>query len=248
MPGSLSKILPLLTPDVSKVQFSLVPIDADGRQLGEPAPQLRDFQAQQTLVDEICKTGCYVNPPTSGNVFRRDIFEMLESADYDWFVDGVTLFAAPFFGSVVSLSEPLGCYRLHGANASGVGLRPDVSKLTSDIERFVARLSHLRRILEVRGLEQRPPRPQDTFYYRERSLYLSIAEGRRPSASEVRGALQSLRRQPMSSQRKIALAALSLAGLMCPPKLVARLLAYRLKPSNRSAFGVIRMLASIDPS
>ena len=241
-PGSLNRLMPLLAPDVAKVQFTLTPIDAEGNELGSPAPQLQDFREHQSLIDEICATGCYTSPPTSGNVFRRDVFDLLEDADYDKFVDGVTIFAAPFFGYVVSLSDRLGCYRMHGANASGVGGSLDLHKIRSDIERFEARLDHLRHILVDRGLGCGIPKAQDTFFHRERSLYLTIAEGRRPTASQVFGALSSLRHQPMSIKRKGALAAFALISLAFRPSIVALILEYRLTPSKRSAYGLIRKL------
>jgi glycosyltransferase involved in cell wall biosynthesis len=239
-PGSLNRILPLLTPDVAKLQFTLALVDADGRVLGAPAPQLQDFRERDSLIEEIRATGSLTSPPTSGNVFRRDVFELLQDVDYDCYIDGVTLFAAPFFGEVVSLSDQLGCYRLHGANASGIGVKPDAAKIRSEIERFVARLDHLRRILDDRGAVHAIPPATETFFHRERSLYLTLAQGRRPSASHVLGALASLRRQPMTIARKAALAGLALASLALPPSRAVPLLAYRMSPGRRSASGFIR--------
>lgn len=239
-PGSLNRILPLLTPEVAKLQFTLSLVDAQGRVLGDPAPQLRDFRGRHSLTEEIRATGSFTNPPTSGNVFRRDIFELLQDVDYDCYIDGVTLFAAPFFGDVVSLSDQLGCYRLHGANVSGIGVKPNAAKIRAEIDRFVARLDHLRRILDERGVIHGIPPATETFFHRERSLYLAIAEGRRPSGSNVVGALAALWRQPMTIERKAALVVLALASLALPPNRAVPLLAYRMSPGRRSASGFIR--------
>jgi hypothetical protein len=73
--------------------------------------------------------------------------ELLREADYDKFVDGVILFAAPLMGDVVSISEELGCYRIHGRNDSGLGRMPDGGSLERDINRFLARMEHLRAII-----------------------------------------------------------------------------------------------------
>ena len=243
-PGSLDRILPLLTPDVAKLQFTLTLIDAEGNVLGDPAPQLQDFRESQLLINEINTTGSYTNPPTSGNVFRRDVFNLLEEVDYDWSVDCITLFAAPFLGDVVSLSDQLGCYRLHGSNVSGVSMKPDLSKFRFEIERFVARLDHLRHILDGRGLRHSVPRAEATFFYRERSMYMAIAEGRRPSSSQVIGMLSALMRQPMSTKRKGALAAFAMVGLALPPGRAVPLVAYRLSPTKRSAFGLVCKLVT----
>lgn len=243
-PGSLDRIIPLLTPEVAKLQFTLSLIDRDGQVFGDPAPKLQDFRSRLPLMQEIRVTGSYTNPPTSGNVFRRDVFDLLQEVDYECYVDGVTLFAAPFLGEVVSLSDQLGSYRLHGSNASGVGAKPNAGKIHTEMLRFVARLNHLRRVLDDRGLAQDIPPAEDTFFHRERSLYLAIAEGRRPSVSQVIGVLATLRRQPMPIKRKTALAVLALASLALPPRRAAPLLAYRLSPGARSASGLLRKLVT----
>ena len=243
-PGSLDRILPLLTPEVAKLQFTLSLVGPEGIVLGDPAPQLQDFRSRTSLLEEIRATGSYTNPPTSGNVFRRDIFDLLQEVDYECYVDGVTLFAAPFLGEVVSLSDQLGSYRLHGGNASGVGVKPNAAKIRAEILRFTARLKHLRQILGDRGLTGGIPRAEDTFFHRERSLYLAIAEGRRPSASQVVGALVALGRQPMPINRRTALAVLALASLVLPPRRAAPLLAYRMSPGARSASGLLRKLVT----
>lgn len=241
-PGSIARLVDAIGPSVSKVQFSLDIIDADGNVTGEPAPRLTDFKGSDALKREMALTGSYTNPPTSGNVFRRDVFDLLADVDYDSYVDGATLFAAPFMGEVTSISDALGRYRIHGRNASGLGSAADPAKLRRDVDRFGLRLDHVRKALSAKGIPFDLPRAEDTFFHRERGLYATVAEGRRPSPGEVARMQAALIRQPMPAKRKVALAALAMATMVLPAGRAKAVLAYRLNPGARSARGLVSEL------
>jgi glycosyltransferase involved in cell wall biosynthesis len=184
-PGSLAAIVSRLDPAVAKLQFALSPIDARGRILGPPLPRLEDFRTRESLQREVRRTGAYTSPPTSGNVFRRDVCELLAEVDYEMSVDGVTLFAAPFVGDVVSVAEPLGRYRLHGRNFSQSGGRPSASRFRMEAERFLDRHAHLARVLARQGGPVRLRDPHTLFFYRERRFYATILGGGRPPFGEA---------------------------------------------------------------
>src|SRR6266700_3723528 len=171
-PGSLGVIIDHLDPGVAKLQFPLTRIDADGNVISGAFPPLEAFRGRDVLARQVLKSGVYKSPPTSGNVFRRDLCELLREADYDKFVDGVILFAAPFLGDVVSIPEEIGCYRIHGRNDSGLGRTPDAGSLERDIDRFLARMEHLRAIVRRLEPDQELVDPRETFYFREHKLFL----------------------------------------------------------------------------
>jgi len=95
-PGALVKIIDRLDPGVAKLQFPLTRIDTDGNIISAALPALDTFRDRHVLARQVLRRGVYRSPPTSGNVFRRDVCKLLREADYDKFVDGVILFAAPF--------------------------------------------------------------------------------------------------------------------------------------------------------
>ncbi|MEZ2126347.1 MULTISPECIES: glycosyltransferase family 2 protein [unclassified Sinorhizobium] len=244
LPGSLATILSKLDHDVAKLQFPLMRIDSDGNVIGDPVPSLRDFRGRQ-LVDEILRESVYTTPPTSGNVFRRDICYLLEEAHYDRAVDGVILFAAPFMGEVVSLSQPLGLYRVHDSNDSSFGSPLDPQLLKRDLSRFVDRANHLRRILSRRGQAQGLVSPEDTYFYLEHHFYLAIAEGRRISAANLSRLLKRLwiaAYCPLSTKAVITVF-LILTALL-PNERARAALSYRLEAGNRSTIGLLQALFS----
>lgn len=246
-PGALGAIIDLLDPGVAKLQFSLTQIDAEGNTIGGPLLSLETFRGRDALARRVLRSGVYKSPPTSGNVFRRDLCELLREVDYDKWVDGVILFVAPLLGDVVSLSEELGCYRIHGRNNSGVGRVPDAVSLERDIHRFVARMKHLRKIIRRLAPDQELVDARDAFYFRERSLYLDIVSGRGPRLSSLPGLLAKLMDEPFPPKSKVGMAAFFLLVSVLPSDRRKALLAYRFKAGRRSALGFAKEIIGTAP-
>jgi glycosyltransferase involved in cell wall biosynthesis len=236
-PGALGKIIDHLDSDVAKLQFPLTRIDADGNVISAALPGLDTFRDRQGLARQVLRSGVYKSPPTSGNVFRRDLCELLREADYDKFVDGVTLFAAPFYGDVVSISEEIGCYRIHGRNDSGLGRSPDAASIERDIARYLARMEHLRTIIRRREPNQELVDPRDTFYYREMEFCLDIVSGRRPRLTALLGLVPKLLGEPFSVKNKVAMTTFDTLAAVLPNDRAKALLAYRFKTGPRTAAG-----------
>ncbi len=230
-PDALKTIIPHLRPDVSKIQFMLVPINQDGLQIGEPFPKLNAMDESGSLIRSIRKRGYYNTPPTSGNIYRRDVYDDLGDLSYERAIDGVPYLLAPFVGNVISIDEPLGKYRIHNSNLSSF------SALTSDrmrgyADRFVGRLRHLSQLIEARGLDAELQVREDYAYVLEMRMLSAVALGQRPSWSLVYRYLQAVRREQPSLTRQLAFMSFAL-GLYSFPDWGRRQLAQiRLNPSR----------------
>ncbi|MDB5875836.1 MAG: pssF [Ramlibacter sp.] len=242
-PGALETIIGQLDDRVAKLQFSLTLIDGGGTETGGAFSILESFRSRHNLIRRVLASGVYLTPPTSGNVFRRDVCELLREVDYDRAVDGVILFAAPFFGDIVSLSEELGYYRIHGRNDSGLGRLPDAESLQRDVTRFVKRTQHLSSIVRRMYPGHELVDPEDTFYYRERMLYVDVASGRRPAIRALPKLLAKLLAEPFSVASKLALATFFLLCSVLPNDRAMSLLAYRLKGGSRSLLGFAKQIS-----
>jgi glycosyltransferase involved in cell wall biosynthesis len=228
VPAAVETILRHLDHEVAKLQFPLQRVDADGRATGQgPVAALGAFRLRGELRRRILATAVHATPPTSGNVFRRDLCALLEEAVYDRAVDGVILFAAPFLGDVVALPESLGRYRIHGRNDSGLGKALDPATMRRDLDRFAARTRHLADVVARLDPEARLVDPDATFYARERRLCLDVLDGRRPSPARLAGLWQALWRDYLPIRHKVALSLVYLAATVLPPARAGRLLAYR---------------------
>lgn len=240
-PGSLATILSRLDDSVAKLQFSLTRIDQQGN-ITSAGTTLEPFRDRHMIRDRVLRTGVYASPPTSGNVFRRDVCEYLRDMEYDRAVDGILLFISPFMGDVVSLSEKLGRYRVHGRNISGLGRPVDPASLRGELNRFVLRMNHLRRILVRYGRAEDLVEPEKAYFYLERSFYLAIAEGRRPSIKILFPLLWQLWRQYYPLKTKATITAFCLLTMVLPNRNARRGLAYRLNAGKRSTAGLLQAL------
>lgn len=243
LPGSLETILANLDKDVAKLQFPLERIDARGAPLGPPRPALRDARERGALAAQVLRAGVYVSPPTSGNVFRRDLCELLREAAYEPWVDGVMLFAAPFMGDVVSLSKPLGLYRLHADNDSGLSKAPDRARIARELARFASRMDHLGQVLARSGVEEPLVRTEDAYYHLERSLYLALASGRRPPPGLAARLVRRLWSEPHGVRAKLALTTFVTLSALLPPLAGQRALAWRFGVGERTPRGFVKAVA-----
>ncbi|WP_439575023.1 glycosyltransferase family 2 protein [Phreatobacter sp.] len=240
-PGALDAIVASLDPEVAKLQFALSRIDAEGNMISGAMPALAAFRSRADLLERVLRTGVYTTPPTSGNVLRRDVCEILREATYDRAVDGVVLFAAPLFGDVVSLSEEWGRYRIHGGNDSGLGRPLDPLSLERDILRFADRMDHLRAVVGRLLPGREMIRPQDSFFYRERSLCLDIVSGQRPSRTRLAGLLKALWSDYYSRREKAGMSLFYVVATLLPPARARALMSYRFNPHRRTALGFLRV-------
>jgi glycosyltransferase involved in cell wall biosynthesis len=237
--GALGAIIGQLDENVAKLQFALTLIDSHDNPIGTFS-SLDTFRDRERLLEEVLRRGVYKSPPTSGNVFRRDVCELLREVDYDRAVDGIILFAAPLFGEVVSLSEEFGRYRLHGRNDSRLGQIPSAAILERDINRFVARTEHLRNVVQRLAPGRRLVESCKAFYYRERKFCLDIVSADRRRLTALPMLISGLLAEPYPLKAKLAMMGFFVLGSVLPSEWAKTLLAYRSKNGERSPLGLAR--------
>jgi hypothetical protein len=154
LPNTLARIAGELPAAPAKVQFPLISIDSAGTVIGHPFPAFPLPYRQARILEEIHENGSYTSSPTSGNVFRSDIFRIIGDIDYERCIDGIALLVCPFVGEVITIPEALARYRVHN--------QPTVTNLSSDGFRlgklkFARRIEHLKALLS--GMS--PPRAME---------------------------------------------------------------------------------------
>ncbi len=214
LPGSLDAIIDALDADISKLQFQLVRINETGAVIAPAFPALPMGRDRDKFQAHVKKSGTYISPPTSGNVFRRDVCELLRNASYDTAVDGVILTAAPFFGDIVSLNRPLGCYRIHGQNKSGVQNGVSQALLEKHKRRFNDRVIHLKSILRQNNWSDTIRDPKSMYFYNIYEIHQDMISGRRVSARKALGAVRQLPSWYSPLRRAVTAAALLTAPVL----------------------------------
>ena len=132
------------TPVTVKIQAPLVTIDQGGREIGHVSPKYVPDLDTARIRAELLWTGGAPNSPASGNAYSRSLLEAvaqdggfeLDCPREHW-MDTILTCNAPFFGEVISLSEPFACYRIRGENL----YRPTVAH-AGQFTRLLRNFSH----------------------------------------------------------------------------------------------------------
>jgi hypothetical protein len=225
-------------PGVTKVQFQMHRIDAEGKAQGRPFPAFSP-SCEPSPADVrrwMTSTGEYPTPPGSGNLYARSYLDRLLPLDDRCgdATDSACLAAAPYLGDVLTVGEPLVGYRVHGDNRSS--LRSDPSRFTRQIERAWQRHDFAR---ELSG--QQPPGPAGALPALRRGrhlLQMRVAQARvapepppLPGDTRVRLTWDALRSPwspgPDRPAHRLAAVAWCLATLAAPLPLARRLVGWR---------------------
>ncbi len=241
LPGALDAIIPHLQPEVAKVQFCLGRVDGGGQRLGSMVPHPELIRRVGDLQERVRRTGVYVSPPTSGNVFRRDLCELLRDADYDNAVDGIIILAAPFFGEIVSLPEELGLYRVHDRNLSGVGRGIDADTIRQHMQRFRNCIAHLNRVMP-RDSKQQPVDIDTTYFYLEKKLILASVVGQVGRYRQLPKLLNVIIGDYFPPARKLILSGFHILIAILPFSLSRHLIEVRYRPEKRTGAALARAL------
>jgi glycosyltransferase involved in cell wall biosynthesis len=134
-PHAAATIAARWTTSTVKVQWRLAIIDKLGRRDGSITPKYPPGLDTATIHAELLRTGGSPNSPGSGNAYSRSLLESI-TADGGFVLerpreismDTILECNAPFYGDVLTIYEPLSCYRIHDNN--------DSLQTTVDKERF----------------------------------------------------------------------------------------------------------------
>ncbi|HEV8550229.1 MAG TPA: glycosyltransferase family A protein [Polyangiaceae bacterium] len=116
-PEALARVAAAWSPTSAKVQYDLTIIDATGRELGRRFCHFTKAYDAAHVRAAFERTGTYRWPVTTGNAYSRALVDAVFPVPDDAFPDGVLNSVAPLYGDIVTIPEPLACYRLHGASA-----------------------------------------------------------------------------------------------------------------------------------
>jgi glycosyltransferase involved in cell wall biosynthesis len=140
------------TLEIVKVQAPLVTIDQTGREIGRFYPKYPPDVDTARIRAELLRTGGAPNSPASGNAYSRSLLKAVaQDGGFDldrprnYWMDTILTCNAPFYGEVISLSEPFACYRIHATNlyrpmvADGAHFTRMLNYFDHEIEYFTGR-------------------------------------------------------------------------------------------------------------
>ena len=122
-PHAAETVASVWTTATVKAQFPLASIDAAGHRIGHVAPKYPPNLNTAILRKQLLRTGQSYSSPGSGNAYSRSLLDRVRNDGgfdleqlRDYWMDNLLECNAPFYGEVVTLCEPLACYRIHDSN------------------------------------------------------------------------------------------------------------------------------------
>jgi glycosyltransferase involved in cell wall biosynthesis len=121
-PDAIAKVVAALKgSEAVKAQFYLAQVDRNLKPLGYLLPSYGFSRVDPR--EQITNYGYYVCPPASGNAYKKSFLDKImpiaDEAAYRQAADGYTTGLAGLAGAILSISETLGYYRIHGDNCGG---------------------------------------------------------------------------------------------------------------------------------
>ena len=123
LPHAASRIVAVWAAGTVKAQFPLVSIDKAGRPIGHVAPKYPSNLNTAMIREALLHSSQSPSSPGSGNAYSRSLLERVDEDDgfdldnlRDYWMDNILECNAPFYGDIVTIHEPLACYRMHDSN------------------------------------------------------------------------------------------------------------------------------------
>ena len=172
LPTALAAALPgFAKPEVVRVQWPLIQIDAESRRTGGMIPGTELHEGN--LRDALLRNGpaSYMSAPTSGNLWRRTFLDRVlpVPTQFKMMCDAYLMTMSPLHGGIVALREPHSLYRTHGKNDyHGMSFLP---RLERDIQSFEHRCQLLRDYCTKHHLKpDEEGWKRDSWFYRLRNV------------------------------------------------------------------------------
>jgi glycosyltransferase involved in cell wall biosynthesis len=231
-----------------KAQYPLAVIDKAGRQLGPVTPKYPPNLDTVTIRAEILRTGGSPNSPGSGNAYSRSLLDRLRADGgfelknpRDISMDTILECNAPFYGEVVTIYEPLACYRIHDSNDS-MAYVVDKARFDKMSRYFVCKLDYLVGRCRSWGVKFDPvaARNCSIWWLECRLVADKLSAARNPLGEPVwqtlSRALKACIRTPLPLSNRIMRAAWLVSVAVSPRVFARRLIALRFVITQRSAW------------
>jgi hypothetical protein len=244
---AVSSVVAAWVPECAKVQYRLAIVDEHGRPTGGSFPASQVKLPSGDLLPMIAAAGGYPSPVTTGNAYARALLTQLMPIPADEFrlsADGYLNPLAPLYGTVVSLQEELGGYRLHGSNR-WLGLTSP-----ADLRRHIDHdLLKERYVLATARQRGRPLPPdlaiRDAGHVIHRLSHLRLDPEGHPIPGDTRRGLalagiRAIRRSPeLAGAERLLYAGVVIAVAAVPRPVAERVIGWSLASRPRPA--VLRM-------
>ena len=142
----VKEIAAVWRPGISKVQFQMKIVDAQGNATGSTFPQYNVVPTPQEIRKWALRAAAYPTAVGSGNAYARRFLDKIFPLDCtERASDSYCVTAAPYLGDVVTVAKPLVSYRVHGRNEGAMSTL-QVDRFGRELARALWRFQYAQRI------------------------------------------------------------------------------------------------------
>lgn len=194
--NAIEEAVKLWEPGVAKIHFYLRIFSDDGGLTSSVLPA--NPLAEGDLREQILKTGYYIGPPSSGNLYSRQaLAAIMPIPEKVWpkAADTFPVYLTPFEGQVRACCQILGSYRIHGSN-QGAQSKVDGKLMRYNLEKEQRRDRMLSTFCAERGISYTPGTIANNFHHlktRIASFALDAKQHPYPEDRKLNLALRTLR-------------------------------------------------------
>lgn len=216
-PTAIERVVSTWSENAVKAHFPLRVINSDGVDCGTLNPRAKLASGDVSKI--LLAKGKYISAPSTGNIYSRSVLEKILPIPEDTWdhFDSYLETLAPFYGSVIAFDEPLGSYRIHDQNMSGMnGLNR--RRLAMLVEHNEKQAELLRNFCEAKGLPLSPTAGLDHWTHKKLVLTLQKMDGDAAAFRTARELIASVWRSgdELSTSARLRLAAWALAVSALP--------------------------------
>ena len=238
-PDAASTVARAWRPGLSKVQWCLSIIDADGRPLDHVFPKYPSRIEPKGIRRELLRVGFYPCPPQSGNAYARSFLQAIAPFRAPRNAADVILNrAAPLHGGVLTFKRPMTSCRRHGSNVYGYGVL-SFETLKKLLVMYEENLRCFQSYCDRAGFAFDPGRARRRdYWYHQYRLALATLAPRSSAALKARAPillqlLSALARAPEPEWQKLAIGTWATLVAVLPRAWAIPTLSLRLEPTRR---------------
>lgn len=156
-PHIAKKIFAIFSEQTSKIQYQSFIIDSNGNKTGNIFPRFPKKLTPDKIIDFYKNTLHYPCSVGTGNAYNKNFLnKMFPLADTCGpSNDSILLAAAPIYGEVKTISEPLASYRIHDKNSGAIS-QFDPYKFTKETKKALLRAKFAIHEFEKNGITIKP--------------------------------------------------------------------------------------------
>ena len=249
-PSIMREFARVWRPGVSKVQFQMKTVDANGMPLGSVFPQFHVVPTPQMLRRWVQTAAAHPTPPGSGNAYSRWFLERLFPLDkaHGYAGDSCVIAAAPLLGDVITVAKPLVSYRMHGKNDGAISTL-NVLQFRRPLLQAQERWAYSRQVARSVGLnlpDQGFRRSLSVMQYRAASFRLFRSQ--HPIEGDTTARLLSdvltaaMTPQGRGTKEALAITVWVFMVLISPLPVARKIISWKYTPGTRP--GALRLLLS----